>query len=294
MRLKFLTGAALVAALGVVMLPSSALSVAQIHDEVEGLVDYDSRSGAIAPTKLQRAHAKQLRKKLKAKVRWGQFGTPASIARHGRFLARGVRAKTAAGAARWYLQRHKALFGLRSLDGLRLESANRLVGSNGYAVNFRQFFKGLPTSESGLVTLGVAGTRARGWRIAHVSSSLTRATTLAGSVSLSATDGWARAARASRLARSVVNILTRKRMGGGWTRLAVAGLETPQVVRLVAFPTIRQGLLPAYEALVVDGKAGKGIPVVRRCAKRAPARAAELGEPCRVGPAAHGCDRDAV
>ena len=249
MRIKFLGAAALVAALGVILLPGAALPVAEIHEN-EGLADYDSRTGKIAPTSAQRAHARRLVGN--ARVRWNRFGTPSSIVRHGRFLARGIRGKNAAVAARWYLNRHRALFGLQSLDGLVLESSNRLVGSNGYAVNFRQVFKGIPTSESGLVTVGVVGSKARGWRVAHVSSSLTRATTLAGIVTLSAADGWARAARASRMTRSVVNILTRKRMGGV-TRLRVAGLDSPQTVRLVAFPTVREGLLPAYEALVVDG-----------------------------------------
>src|SRR5918993_2256623 len=253
MRVKMLWAVTLMAALGVILLPASALSVAEIHEH-EGLADYDSRSGKIAPTSAQRAHARRLVGN--TRVRWNRFGTPSSIVRHGKFLARGIRGKNAAVAARWYLNRHRALFGLRSLDGLVLESSNRLVGSNGYAVNFRQVFKGVPTSESGLVTVGVVGSRARGWRVATVSSSLTKATNLAPTVKLSAADGWARAARASRLNRSVLNILTRKRVGG-WTRLGVAGLDSPQTVRLVAFPTVRQGLLPAYEALVVDGKAGK-------------------------------------
>jgi extracellular elastinolytic metalloproteinase len=253
MRVKMLGAAALMAALGVILLPASALSVAEIHDN-EGLADYDIRSGKIAPTSAQRAHARRLAGN--TRVRWNRFGTPSSIVRHGKFLARGIRGKNAAVAARWYLNRHKALFGLRTLDGLVLESTNRLLGSNGYAVHFRQVFKGVPTSESGLVTVGVVGSKARGWRVGSVSSSLTRATTLAPVVKLSAADGWARAARASKVTRSVLNILSRKRVGG-WTQLGVAGLEIPQRVRLVAFPTVRQGLLPAYEALVVDGHGNK-------------------------------------
>jgi hypothetical protein len=162
MRLKFLTGAALVAALGVVLVPGSALPVVQIHDQANvELTDFDSRVGTIAPTRAQRAHAKRI----KAKVRWGQFGTPTSVARYGKFLARGVRGKTAAAAARWYLKRHKALFGLRSLDGLQVEGVNRLVGSKGYVVSFRQVFGNLAASESGLVTVGVTGSKNR-WKIA--------------------------------------------------------------------------------------------------------------------------------
>ena len=156
MRLKFLSGAALVAALGVAMLPGSALPVAQISPRSAESADFDSRSGTIAPTRAQRAHAS----KIKAKVSWGQFGTPASVSRCGKFLARGVRGKTAADAARWYLKRHKALFGLRSVDGLRLESANRLVGSKG---SCRQLPAGLRTRdvEGGLVTVGLTGSKTR-------------------------------------------------------------------------------------------------------------------------------------
>ncbi len=72
MRVKFLGAAALVAALGVVTLPSSALSVAEIHEH-EGLADYDIRSGKIAPTSSQRAHARRLRG---ARVSWNRFGAP--------------------------------------------------------------------------------------------------------------------------------------------------------------------------------------------------------------------------
>ena len=110
MRLRFL-GAAIVAALGVILMPGAALPVAQISDDQAEVADYDSRTGAIAPTRLQRAHAKQI----KAKVTWNRFGTPASVSRPGKFLAKGIRAKTAQAAASWYLKRHKALFGLRSL-----------------------------------------------------------------------------------------------------------------------------------------------------------------------------------
>ena len=136
MRLKVLMGAALIAALGVVMVPGSALSVARIHEGVDEAADYDSRVGKIAPTKLQRAHAKRL----KASVTWNQFGTPASLSRRGKFLARGVRGKTAADAARWYLNRHKRLFGLGSVDQLELVRATRLTGSNGWSVTYRQVF----------------------------------------------------------------------------------------------------------------------------------------------------------
>ncbi|HEU6446428.1 MAG TPA: M36 family metallopeptidase [Gaiellaceae bacterium] len=246
MRLKVLGAAVSIAALGVILLPGSALPVAQISEDVAEIADFDSRSGKVAPTKLQRAHAK----KIKAKVRWGQFGTPASISRQGRFLARGIRGKTAADAARWYINRHKALFGLQSMAGMRLEAVSRLVGSKGYAVNFRQTFGNLAATESGLVTVGVTGSKNR-WKVAYVSSSLTRYRSLAGTAKLSAAGAWVSAARSAGLTRTIANVLSRK-VARGWTQLGVAGLQGNQLSRLVAFPTLRQGVLPAYETIVVD------------------------------------------
>ena len=258
MRLKFLTGAALVAALGVVMVPSSAWSNVNIHEHADGLTDFDSRVGKIAPTKFQRAQVKRL----KARATWNQFGTPASLTRHGRFLARGVRGKTAPDAARWYLNRHKRLFGLSSLGQLELVGAHRLTGSNGWAVNYRQVFGGLQATEGGLVTVGVTGTARRGWRVAYVSSSLTRDRALTGEIKLSGAQAWVRAANAVGLARiSVANILKRK-TARGWTHLSVGGLGDLQNVRSVAFPTIRSGVTPAYEAIVLKANAGFGFKVI--------------------------------
>jgi hypothetical protein len=257
MRLRFLTGAALVAALGVILLPSSALSVAKITEDSADLADFDSRVGTIAPTKAQKAHAKRI----KAKVSWGQFGTPASVSKRGKFLARGIRGKTAPDAAMWYLKRHKALFGLNSVAGLKFGSANRLGTSTGWAVTYRQAFGGLTTSESGQVTVGVTGSRARGWKVAYISSSLTRDRALSGSVKLTSASAWSAAARGAGMTRSVANILAKKTTRG-WTRMSVAGVQGTQLTRLVAFPTLRRGVLPAYENIVLDLK--RGTPLASR------------------------------
>ena len=247
MRLRFLTGAALMAALGVVMLPSSAFTAAQIHEhEADAVTEFDTRAGKIAPTKVQRAHVKRL----KASVTWNQFGTPATLTRHGKFLAKGIRGRTAVDPAKWYLNRHKALFGLSSLEGLAFDSANRLGTSNGWAVNFKQVFDGLAASEGGLVTVGVLKAR-RGWKVISVSSSLTRDRAMADSIQLSAAGAWATAARGSGIRRSVANILARRK-ARGWTQFRVAGLQGNQLAKLVAFPTVKQGVVPAYETIVVD------------------------------------------
>ncbi len=256
MRLKLLGVAAIVAALGVVI-PGSALSNVNITEHADGVSEFDSRVGRLAPTAIQRTHLKRL----KARATWNQFGTPATLSRNGKFLARGIRAKTAPDAARWYLNRHKALFGLTSLAGLRLESANRLAGSNGYAVGYRQVFDRLEAAEGGLVTVGVTGTARRGWKVSFVSSSLTRDRTLAATISLSAASAWVQAARSVGLSVSVANVLKR-RTSRGWTRFSVGGLGDSQSVRAVAFPTIRRGVAPAFEAIVLKAKDGLGFKVI--------------------------------
>jgi extracellular elastinolytic metalloproteinase len=249
MRVRFLGAAVCVAALGVVMLPGSAFSVANLRDDPDAVIEFDSRVGSIAPTKAQRTHARRLH----ASVTWSQYGTPASLTRHGKFLARGVPGKTAADAAIWYLKRHKALFGLSSVAGLKFDSASRLGSSNGYAVTFRQAFGGLVTSEGGTVTVGVTGSRARGWKVAYISSSLTRDRVLSGTVKLSAAGAWTTAARGVGMTRSVANVLARKH-ARGWIQMRVAGTDATQQARLVAFPTIRDGVVPAYETIVLNLK----------------------------------------
>ena len=75
MRTLHLIWVALIAALGALALPASALAVAQIHQHDDGLRDYDARSGAIAPTDVQRSAVKRLR----ANATWNRFGTPATL-----------------------------------------------------------------------------------------------------------------------------------------------------------------------------------------------------------------------
>ena len=253
MRFTFVGVVVLMAAVAV-LLPGSALSNVNLDVATSGALEFDSRVGTVAPTKAQRRHVKRL----KASVTWSRFGTPSTLVRHGKALARGVRGKNPADAAGWYLNRHKALFGIRSLDALAFVSANRLGDSKGWAVTYRQVFDGLTTSESGTVTVGVVGSRARGWRIVSVSSNLTRDRALSGTARLSAVAAWATAAKRAGLTRSVANILSRKSIRG-YTRFRVAGLPGTQLAKLVAFPTVRSGVVPAYETIVMNTREDLGL-----------------------------------
>ena len=88
MHMKYVGAVALAAAFVAILLPSSAMSVARISDTAPGLADFDSRTGRIAPTHLQRA----LAAKLKVRVSWSRFGTPAAVSKRGTYLARGLKA----------------------------------------------------------------------------------------------------------------------------------------------------------------------------------------------------------
>ncbi len=92
MRLTLLRRAAFAAALSALALPASALGNAEIQDHSDRLADYDARAGKVAPTRTQRAAVRRLR----ANVRWNQFGTPATLSKQGKFLAKGVRGRNAA------------------------------------------------------------------------------------------------------------------------------------------------------------------------------------------------------
>ncbi|MFL6018838.1 MAG: hypothetical protein ACJ74V_15035, partial [Gaiellaceae bacterium] len=137
------------ATLGALALPATAFGAAQIQERPDGLADYDVRAGALPPSAVQRAAVKRLQ----AKVSWNQFGTPASLSKRGKFLAKGVDGKNAAVAAERWLNGQKALFGLRSTDQLVLAGDTRMSSSRGHAVNFRQVVDGLATTEGGLVTI---------------------------------------------------------------------------------------------------------------------------------------------
>jgi extracellular elastinolytic metalloproteinase len=258
MRFTLLRRAALVAAaFGALALPATALGVARIHDHNEGLANYDARAGALAPTDLQRAAVRRMH----ARVSWNRFGTPETLSKRGKFLAKGMKGKTAVQAARRWIYRNRELFRLKGVDKLALVGDTRMPFSRGHAVNFRQVVEGVQTAEGGLITVGLTGTAKRGWKVAYVSSSLTGDTALVGEAKLSAQQGWARAADSVGEQYSLAQIRGAKR-AGGWTTLAVAGLADLQRVKLVAFPTVRAGIVPAFESIVLKGAESVAYRVV--------------------------------
>ena len=257
MRRLRLRGVAVAAAFGALVLPASAFGVAQIQEQSDALRDYDARSGAIAPTNAQRAAVKRLG----AKATWNQFGTPATLSKRGKYLTKSIRGKNAAHAARRWIHQNRALFRLRSTSGLELVRDSRLSSSRGHAVHFRQVFGGLETVDGGLITVGLSGPFKKGWRVAFVSSSLTADTALDGRARLSVAQGFAAAARGTGASYSVAQVQGGKKSAGGWTKLRVPASGSVQSVRPVAFPTVRAGVIPAYESQV-GGKGDAAFRVV--------------------------------
>ncbi len=256
---RFAAFAAWAAALAALTLPASSLGVGQIQAEepqiLDGqrLRDYDSRTATVLPSAAQEAAAARL----DASVRWNEFGTPQSVVQHGGYVASGIDAGSAEAAARDWMTANRALFGLGSLDSLKLDHAARLPFSDAYAVIYRQEFGGLAGSDN-VLTIGVKGSPAGGWKVGYVSSTLARTTEVVGERSLSAEQAWLKAAtNVGRGPASIVGI-DPGGMQGDWRLLDVAGLKEDQKVRPVGFATPRSGVVPAYEALFL-GNGGEAM-----------------------------------
>ena len=258
MRFTLLRRAAFVAAVGALALPASALGVANIVQSDDALRDFDARVGKVAPTKAQKAAVKRLH----ASVTWNRFGTPETLSKRGKFLAKRVRGKNGPEAARRWIHRNRALFRLTSTAGLELVGDTRMPFSRGHAVNFRQVVQGLETVEGGLITIGLTGSAKKGWNIVSVTSSLTRNTALDGRAKLSGAQAWLRAASSVGVTGFSTAHVREAKAARGWTHLAIGGLADLQEVRAVAFPTVRSGLAPAFESIVLKGKDAIGYKVV--------------------------------
>ena len=257
MRLTLRRAVLLAAALGTLAIPASSFGIANVYHQDDALPDYDIRSGKLAPTRAQKAAAKRIG----ARVTWNRFGTPASLSKRGKFLSKATRGKTAVQAARRYLYYKRALFGLKGVDKLELANAGRLPFSRGWVVTFNQVFDGLEAADGGSVTVGLTGTARKGWRIGHVSSALTRDTALTGQARLSAAQAWVKAAARTGARHSLMSVQDAK-AARGWINLAVGGLSDIQRVKQVAFPTLRNGVVPAYESIVLNTKAAIAYRVI--------------------------------
>ena len=90
----------------------------------------------------------------------------------GGYLTKQASGATAPVAARSWLAKHKVIFRLDSVRGLRLAADSRMTGGRGHAVTFQQSFEGLKVlNGAGLITVSmVPGKQLHRWKIGFASS----------------------------------------------------------------------------------------------------------------------------
>src|SRR5262245_28575751 len=228
-------------------LTSRGLAVVHIEGQSTGLRDFDARAKA-APTAAQLKAARAIH----GRVSWGSLGTPASVIRYGGYLATGIKAPSAAAAARSWLAAHKGLFRLQSVRHLRLATAAALRGSRAHAVAFRQTFGGV-LSADGVATVTVLRAK-RGWRVVYASSSLTPDTLVTGTRVLRPVAAWRAAARAA--GAQTAQVAPLGKTANGSTGLAAAGFSGLQTVKPTVFGTPRKGAIRAYDTTVTKTTVG--------------------------------------
>ncbi len=204
--------------------------------------DVDARQGSRAPSSTQRALANDRG----ATATWNRFGTPRSLTRAGRYLATGLPDDPVAAARRWISQ-NRGLLGLSAAAAGDLELLNSAPMGAGRALLLRQRFDGLPAGRDGLLVVGVTE-----GKVAYVSSSLARNTTLSGETRLSSEEALRAAATAAGIEPGA---LSGERVQGGWTVFDAGSLTHPARARLVAVPTPTDGARVAWETELIDNVA---------------------------------------
>jgi extracellular elastinolytic metalloproteinase len=236
------------------VLAGPSLGVRQATPSKHGSLRDFARSGALQkPSAAQRAAVRALH----ARATWNSYGTPATLMRPGGFLSKQTRGATATAAARAWLAKHKVIFRLGSISGLRVVADSKLTGAAGHAVTFQQAFKNLKVvNGAGLATVSLKAVKAGTWRVAFVSSTILGTVHLKGSASLSPAQAWVHAAGNLGLKSALMNVRAQK-VARGWTNLRVGGMRDLQRVRLGSF-AIGRTAVPAYESIVLD-TSGKTI-----------------------------------
>ena len=246
---QVLLRAVLAAAAGTLVFAGPTLGVREAKPGSHGSLRDFVRSGAISkPTVAQRAAVRALH----ARATWNNYGTPATLMRPGGFLTKQATGATAVIAARGWLAKHRALFRLSSVNGLRLMADSRLSSSASHAVNFQQAFGGLKVvGGDGVVTVALSPAKANRWKIGFVSSSVIGSMRLKGVAKLSAAQAWTHAASSAGLkSAQLVNVKAMK-VARGWINLRVGGLPDIQRLRLGSF-RVGRSAVPAYESIVLD------------------------------------------
>jgi extracellular elastinolytic metalloproteinase len=240
------------------LVPAHVLAANKVpFDGVVG--DFDARTGHVNPTTAQRSAVSSLG----AHVEWNSYGTPHSLINYGSFLATGIAGATAADAARNWVTANKGLFGLSSVSTSNLETISdiNLVQSSGHAVLFRQRFGSLPAAQDGMITVGLVGSSASGWKIAYVSSTSAGTQSAPAAAQITPQQAWLAAAHDAgldALASDIAKVAT----DGDWTTFTVKGFAQVQRARLRALPVAGAGVRPVFETDIQNVQGAKAVAFV--------------------------------
>jgi hypothetical protein len=211
------------------------------------LRDFSKASATSRPTAAQRAAVKAIH----AKATWNSYGTASTLMRPGGYLTKQASGATAPVAARSWLAKHKVIFRLDSVRGLRVAADSKMTGGRGHAVTFQQSFAGLKVvNGAGLITISMVPGKSHRWKIGFASSTSLGTLRTSGSVKLTPAQAFVHAAGNLGLKTTLVNVRAQK-VARGWTNLSIGGLPDIQRVRLGSYGIGRLAV-PAYEAIVLD------------------------------------------
>ncbi len=206
--------------------------------------DRDNRKGFRAPDARQQALAAEPG----MHVRWNAFGTPASLSNDSGFLAEGLTGDAVEVARAWVGQ-NRELFSLSEQGVADLELIYSAPIGSGHSILFRQRFGDLTAGHDGLLAVGV-----RDGKVVYVSSSIAGDGNAPGPATVSVADALRTAAADA--GRSVTPDQVSEIAAEGDARtFEVEGFSQPAYIRLVAVPTPRDGVRPAWEVVLIDNAA---------------------------------------
>ncbi len=245
LRQRFVSGTLLLCSLllfGLTFNPGAIKVFGQLNvfDTPQGLPDFDSRVGSIAPSAAQLSAVQALG----ATADWNQFGTIHTLLKYGGFLASGVQGEPVAAAREW-IRSNRVLFRLsdQAVTDLELLSDGTTPFSAAHAVLFRQRFGGLPSTQDGLINVAITN-----GNVYHVWSSSAGDQAAPPAATLTPVEAWLRAAANVNHVIPVIDVVnTGLDKNNNWTVLKIANFPQDQQVRLTGFPTPTAGVRPAYE-----------------------------------------------
>jgi extracellular elastinolytic metalloproteinase len=225
--------------------PAKGISDAAGAFQGEGLAlqdDLDVRGGSVAATARQR----QLVRAMGATAVWNRFGTPHALTPSaGAYLATGLATDELAAARAWIMD-NRALFRLSATGARALEVIRNAPIGSGRSITFQQSFGALDAGLDGRITLGLVD-----GKLAYVSSSIAPHARISDRVSVSAQRAMQLAGARTGHGFSAAAI-SDVRGGGHAKAMEIRGFTGPQTASLVAVPTPRNGVRPAWLTQLID------------------------------------------